>query len=73
MNGWPSFITSVLCSVLRGRLPGSSAFASRDQRVVVAAAMKMMPVLPMTTPVPKPLCRLGSKLTMLRSLSTSAM
>ena len=22
MKGWPSFITSVLCSVLRGRLPG---------------------------------------------------
>src|SRR5437016_9011163 len=27
-NGWRSFITSVLCNVLRGRFPGSSALAS---------------------------------------------
>ena len=41
MHGWPSFITSVLCSVLRGRLPGSSAFGlARRERVVVAAAVE---------------------------------
>ena len=44
MNGWPSFITSVLCSVLRGRLPGASALASPGyERVVVAAAVEDEP------------------------------
>src|SRR5712691_947110 len=28
MNGWPPFMMSVLCSVLRGRFPGASALAS---------------------------------------------